>query len=58
MRLSGRLVISVSTGKFVCDGNEITVISTQAPIYAELEGKRAGGAISFNEREFVIEQVA
>jgi hypothetical protein len=46
------------TGKFVCDGNEIKGISTQAPIYAELEGKRAGDAISFNGREFVIEEVA
>jgi hypothetical protein len=33
-------------------------ISTQAPIYAELEGKRAGEAISFNERKLVIEDVA
>jgi len=41
-------VIAVSTGKFVCDGNEIMGISTQAPIYAELEGKRTGDAISFN----------
>ncbi len=49
VKLSGRLfVISVSTGKFVCDGNEIMGISTQAPIYAELDGKRAGDAISFN----------
>jgi hypothetical protein len=33
-------------------------ISTQALIYAELEGKRAGDAISFNGRKLVIEQVA
>ena len=43
---------------FVYDGNEIWGISTQAPIYAELERKRAGDAISFNGRELVIEQVA
>jgi hypothetical protein len=42
----------------MCDGNEIMGISTQAPIYAELEGKRAGDAISFNGRELVIEEVA
>ena len=55
----GRLfVIAVSRGKFVCDGNEVMGISTQAPIYAELEGKCAGGAISFNGRELVIEEVA
>jgi hypothetical protein len=59
VKLGGRFfVIAVSTGKFMCDGNEITGISTQAPIYAELEGKRAGDAISFNGREFVIEEVA
>jgi hypothetical protein len=51
-------VIAVSTGKFMCDGNESMGISTQAPIYAELEGKPAGDAISFNRREFVIEEVA
>jgi hypothetical protein len=48
----------VSTGKFVCDGNEIMGISTQAPIYAELEGTCAGGAVSFNGRELAIEEVA
>jgi hypothetical protein len=59
VKLAGRLfVIAVSTGKFVCDGNEIMGISTQAPIYAELEGKRAGDTISFNGTELVIEEVA
>ena len=53
-----RARFAVSTGKFMCDGNEIMGISTQAPIYAELEGKRAGDAISFNGRELVIEEVA
>jgi hypothetical protein len=33
-------------------------ISTQAPIHASWRGKRAGDAISFNGREFVIEEVA
>jgi hypothetical protein len=33
-------------------------ISTQAPMYAELEGKPAGDAISFNRTELVIEEVA
>ena len=52
VKLGGRLfVIAVSTSKFVCDGNEIMGISTEAPLYAELEGKRAGDAISFNGRE-------
>lgn len=42
----------------MCDGSEIMGISTQSPIYAELEGKRDGDAISFNGRELVIEAVA
>lgn len=43
VKLGGRLfVIAVSTGKFMCDDNEIVGISTQAAIYAELEGKHAG----------------
>jgi hypothetical protein len=48
----------VSTGRFLCEGNELMGISTQAPIYAELEGKRAGDVISFNGRELVLEEVA
>jgi hypothetical protein len=44
-KLGGRFfVIAVSTGKFVCDGDEIMSISTLAPIYAELKGKRVGDA--------------
>jgi hypothetical protein len=59
VKLGGRFfVIAVSTGKFMCDGNEIMGISTQGPIYAGLEGKRPGDAISFNGRELVIEEVA
>jgi hypothetical protein len=33
-------------------------ISTQAPMYAELEAKRAADAISFNGTVLVIEEVA
>jgi len=59
VKLGGQFfVIAVSTGRFVCDGNEIMGISTQAPIYAELEGKRTGDAISFNGTGLVIEEVA
>lgn len=59
VKLGGRFfVIGVSTGRFLCDGNELMGISTQAPIYAELEGKRAGDVISFNGRELVVEEVA
>ena len=50
-------VIAVSTGKFLCDGSEVMGISTQAPIYAEIEGKRSGDSFTFNGRELVIEDV-
>ena len=42
----------------MCDGKEFMGISTEAPIYTELEGKRAGDAISLNGRELVIDEVA
>jgi hypothetical protein len=59
VKLGGRyFVIAVSTGKFLCEGNELMGISTQAPIYAELEGKQPGDAFSFNGRELVVEEVA
>jgi transcription elongation GreA/GreB family factor len=58
VKLGGRFfAIAVSTGKFMCDGNDIMGISTDAPIYAELEGKCAGDAISFNGRKIVIEEI-
>ncbi|MET4205171.1 hypothetical protein [Bradyrhizobium sp. LA6.12] len=44
VKLGGRLfVIAASTGKFVCDGDEMG-LSTEAPIYAELKGKRVDEA--------------
>lgn len=59
VKLGGRFfVIAVSTDKFVCDGHEMMGISTQAPIYAALEGKRAGDSVSFNGKDLVIEAVA
>ena len=59
VKLGGRFfVIAVSTGKSLCATATRSRASIQAPIYAELEGKRAGDAISFNGRELVIEAVA
>jgi hypothetical protein len=58
IKLGGRyFVISVSTGKFSCDGNEVMGISTRAPIYAAIEDKRAGDSFTFNGRNLVIEDV-
>jgi len=50
--------VAVSTGKVGCDSHEIMGVSTQAPIYAELEGRRAGDEISFGETEFVFKEIA
>lgn len=58
VQLSGRyFVVAVSTGKFSCDGREIMGISTMAPIFNAIEGKRAGEIVEFNGRELVIEDV-
>jgi hypothetical protein len=59
-KLGGRFfVIAVSTGKFVCDGDEIMGISIQAPIYAELKGKRVGDAdLVRRAREHVLRKAA
>lgn len=59
VKLGDRIfVIAVSTDRFMCDGKEIMGVSTEAPIYTELEGKRAGDAISLNGWELVIDEVA
>ena len=42
----------------VYDGHDIMGVSTWAPIYTELGGKRFAGAITFNGRELVIEKIA
>jgi hypothetical protein len=58
VKLGGRhFVISVSRGKFSCDGNEVMGISTQAPIYAVMEDMRIGDSFTFRGMKFVIEDV-
>ena len=58
VNLDGRyFVIAVSTDKFTCQGHEMMGISTQAPIYAALEGKKAGDTVSFNRRKMKIIEV-
>ena len=59
VRLSGRyFVIAVSTSKFTCDGREVMGISTMAPIFAVIEGARAGETVEFNGRKLAIDDVA
>lgn len=58
VRVAGRqFVIGVATDRFSCDGHELMGISTQAPLYAAIEGKHAGEAGRFNGREIRIEAV-
>jgi hypothetical protein len=59
VKLSGRyFVIAVSTSKFTCHGRELMGISTSAPIFAAIEGARAGKTVQFKGRALTIEYVA
>lgn len=58
VKVAGRqFVVAVATDSFTCDGNELMGISAQAPLYAAIEGKRAGETCSFNGRAIEIEAV-
>ena len=58
VRIGNRnLVVSVPTAAFVCDGEEFMGISTRAPIFEAIQGKRAGESFCFNGREMVVELV-
>jgi len=59
VKLSGRhFIVAVSTGQFSCDGRDVMGISTMAPIYAEIEGLRAGDRLEFKGRGLLVEEVA
>jgi hypothetical protein len=49
--------IGVSSEKIEVDGEEIFGISTNAPIYKVMEGKKKGDKFKFNEKEYKIEKV-
>ncbi len=58
VRLSGRyFVIAVSTAQFVCEDESFMGISTDAPIYAPMQGLRVGDTFTFREHQFEIEQL-
>jgi hypothetical protein len=58
VRVAGRqFVVAVATDRFTCDGAELMGISTAAPIYASIEGRRAGEVSSFRGREIRVEAV-
>ena len=56
--INGRcMVVAVSKPKFQFDGRDFLGISTDAPIYSQLKGKKAGDEFTFNGRGFKIESV-
>lgn len=56
--VNGRcMIVAVPKSKFTIDGRNFIGISTKAPIYAELKGKKAGDEFKFNGRKFTIEAV-
>ena len=58
VRIGGRwFVIAVATGAFKSAGTSYVGISTQAPIYSAIEGKRAGDCFEFNGHPMKIELV-
>lgn len=59
VRFSGRwFVVAVPTTEFACDGVNYVGISTQAPIYDAIKGKRTGDIFEFRGRCICIEDVA
>ncbi len=56
--VNGRcMIVAVSKPVFTIDGRDFIGISTQAPIYKSLQGKKAGDSFHFNNQEFIIEAV-
>lgn len=58
VRIAGReFVIAVATDRFTCDDKELMGISAASPLYAAIEGKKAGDTVDFNDRDIEIEAV-
>lgn len=52
-----RVIVSVSTAQFDCEGDTYMGISPQSPIYLAMSGLGAGDSFTFNGREVEIEEV-
>ena len=58
VKVAGRhFVVAVSTTRFQCEGRELMGISTAAPIYQAMEGKRAGDKCTFRGTELHVEKI-
>ncbi len=56
--VNGRcMVVAVPKSKFSIEGQDFIGISTKAPIYAQMVGKKAGDEFTFNNMNFTIEAV-
>ena len=56
--VNGRcMIVAVSKPMFTIDGRNFIGISTNAPIYKELAGKKTGDSFVFNGNTFKIESV-
>ena len=56
--VNGRcMIVAVSKPPFKVGDRDFLGISTQAPIYKELKGKKAGDSFTFNNLNFTIEAV-
>lgn len=52
-----KIIIAVAKRPFEYKGEELEAISSSAPIYKEMQGKRAGDSYSFHGETFRIEDV-
>lgn len=50
-------IVSVSTGRFDCDGTTYMGISPQSPVYKAIDGLKAGDTFKLNGREIELEDV-
>jgi hypothetical protein len=50
-------VISVATSQFQCNGEDYMGISTEAPIYTEIEGLEAGDVFELNNMKIKIQTI-
>lgn len=51
------MVIATADGNFKFDGNDFISISTKAPLYQCMMGKKKGDMCSFNNHNFKIEEI-
>jgi hypothetical protein len=51
------MVIAIADGSFKFDGKDFISVSTKAPLYQCMMGKKKGDMCSYNNYDFIIEQI-